>query len=78
MSDMTIVQLMASQKERELRAQHILGPIDWLTIPCFAGCIMLCVLVVSTLALLLWPICQVTTWKRLKRRATHSASTVAP
>lgn len=78
MSDMTIMQLMASQKERELRAQHIMGPIDWLAIPCFAVCIALLVLVASTLALVLEPIRRVPTWKRLKRQATHNANTVAP
>lgn len=62
MSEMTIVQLLASHRERELRAQHTPGLSDWLAVPCFcvfAACIMLLVLAMSTVALALEPFRQV-------------------
>ena len=62
MSDLTIVQLVASQRDRELRAQHTPGLSDWLEVPCvcvFVVCITLLVLVMSTIALVIGPFRQV-------------------
>lgn len=58
MGDLTIVQLVASQRERELRAQHTLGLSDWLEVPCvcvLVVCIALLVLMTSLFALAVQP-----------------------
>jgi len=71
MSDLTIVQLVVSQRERELRAQHTPDLIDWLAVPCFCVfgvCIMLLVLVTSTLALVLEP------FRRVAKQRTDEAT----
>ena len=77
MSDMTIVQLMASQRERELRAQHTPGGAgDWLAsflASVFAVSIMALLHVTYAALLVLRPVCRVAKSRPAKRCATSSA-----
>ena len=61
MSDMTLVQLMNMQRERELREQRQPGHCDWLALPfvcMFVVCAILCMSVAGIVAVILGLFCQ--------------------
>jgi len=58
MSEMTIIQLVVAQRERELRAQRQAGWEDWLELPCtcvIGACLLLMGIMAAAAAVVLAP-----------------------